>query len=556
MTLKIKLQIGIIFLFLLVLLVGGLAIYSTEKLSNGTEIILQDNYETLECVEQMRAALEAKDWRAFDQSLKKQEGNITEIGENEATKQVREGFEKLRKNIDNQNFKEVTQPLSKIAEINRQAILKKYQRSQKTAQSVKNWITLLGTFCFLIAFSFVFNFSEYISSPVRELTEGIQAIAKKKYDHRILYQRHDEFGKLAEVFNQMASQLEDWENSNVAKILFEKRRVETVIESLKDATLGIDEAGVVLFANRQALHLLNLKENEMVGQLAKETARRNDLLEHLLQSHDIQPLKIVVDGKESYFTIEKIDILQESKRLGVVIVLKNITSFKELDLAKTHFIATISHELKTPIASTDLSLKLLQDTRLGALTEQQNDIIENIKTDNQRLIRIVSELLDLSQVESGQLNLTLQPTAIEDVIEKALKAVQTSLKDKQIEVQIAQESNLPAVCADGEKLTWVLVNFLTNAIRYSSFGEKIIITAIQSDQQVRLSVRDFGKGITPEQQFHLFDRYYKGTESSAKQTGLGLAISKEFVEAMYGYIGVMTHEKGAEFFVTLQCSII
>jgi signal transduction histidine kinase len=549
MTLKAKLQIGVSFLFLLIILIGSLSIYSIEKLGNDSKLLLKDNYESLEYVEEMRDAIDDKNWEEFDRILKKQESNITEIGEFEATKMVRENFEKLKQGA---KYQVVIKSISKIAELNRKAILKKYQKSQDSIQSLRNWIGLLVAFCVVVGLTFIINFSDYIATPIKELTEAIKAIANKNYEQRIRYKRNDEFGKLAKVFNEMAQQLENWENSNLAKIIFEKKRVETIIGSLKDATIGIDENGIILFANQQALNLLNLKENDIVAHKTEEVASRNDLFKYLWNETEVPPLKIVVDGKESYFTVEKVDILQESTKLGYVFVLKNITSFKELDLAKTHFIATISHELKTPIASTDLSLKLLQDVRLGSLTNKQNELIENIKTDNQRLIRIVGELLDLSQVESGQLNLTLKPTKPDFVIERAVLAVKTSLQEKQIDLKIESKTNDFLVIADEEKLTWVIVNFLTNAIRYSLFGDNIIVSSIFMNDKIKIAVRDFGKGINKEQESHLFDRYYKGTDSSVKQTGLGLAISKEFVEAMNGKIGVQSHKKGVEFFVEFE----
>ncbi|MFN3850672.1 MAG: ATP-binding protein [Spirosomataceae bacterium] len=546
MTLKTKLRLGISFVFLLTMLIGFIAIYSIEKLSSDTKIILEDNYESIEYVEDMRMAFDEKNWKKFELNLQKQETNITEEGEGELTRALRTAF----KDANNDSLsKKILPILAKISEINRVAIQKKHRRSQETIQSLRNWIGLLVAFCILVGLTFIINFSDYITAPIKELTEAIQAISNKNYEQRIRYKRSDEFGTLSKVFNEMAQQLENWENSNLAKIIFEKKRVETIIESLKDATIGIDENGIILFANQQALKLLNLKESDIVARKTSEVTAQNDLFRHLLKDEEVPPIKIVIDGKESYFTVEKIVIHQDAVKLGHVIVLKNITSFKELDLAKTHFIATISHELKTPIASTDLSLKLLQDTRIGELNEKQNQIIENIKSDTQRLVRIVGELLDLSQVESGQLNLNLKPTKPNLIVERATSAIITSANEKQISINTNLTSNDAQILVDEEKLTWVLVNFLTNAIRYSNFGETIEINGSFSNEIYRIAVRDFGKGITKEQESHLFDRYYKGTDSSVKQTGLGLAISKEFVEVMNGKIGVLNHQKGVEFFV-------
>src|SRR4051812_1553325 len=138
--------------------------------------------------------------------------------------------------------------------------------------------------------------------------------------------------------------------------MFEKSRAESVINSLKDASIGLDKNNIILFANEQALQLLNMRNEDMVGKKADEIAKRNDLFKFLFESNTSIPFKIVVQNHENYFVKETIDIDQNETRSKVIVV-KNITSFKELDVAKTNFIATISHELKTPLAASDFSLK-------------------------------------------------------------------------------------------------------------------------------------------------------------------------------------------------------
>ncbi|HRF17347.1 MAG TPA: HAMP domain-containing protein, partial [Chitinophagaceae bacterium] len=232
-------------------------------------------------------------------------------------------------------------------------------------------VTVCITICLLLGFTFQFNFPSLVASPVAKLTEGIKAVANKKYSERIHLNRKDEFGALAEAFNSMAERLDEYEHSSLAKILFEKQRAEAVINSFKDASIGMDKNGTVLFANQQALQLLNLNEPDIVGAEKETVMKRNDLFRFLLNEHSNSPFKIVVDGKENYFFKEVMELSHEGQKTGHVIVLKNITPFKELDVAKTNFIATISHELKTPLASSDFTLKLLEDERIGSLTSEQ-----------------------------------------------------------------------------------------------------------------------------------------------------------------------------------------
>jgi NtrC-family two-component system sensor histidine kinase KinB len=234
-----------------------------------------------------------------------------------------------------------------------------------------------------------------------------------------------------------------------------------------------------------------------------------------------------------------------------VIILKNITPFKELDVAKTNFIATISHELKTPLASSDFSLRLLEDQRVGTLTSEQKELVQSLKDGNQRLLRILSELLDLSQVESGKMLLNLQPVAVNEIIEKALAAVQNAAREKNIQIKQQITAELPAFHADAEKAGWIINNFLTNAIRYSAQNDHIVIKAHQPDEQhVEIGVQDFGIGIDTSLQRKIFDRFFRVPGIHEKKgTGLGLAISKDFAEAMHGVIGVESSPgKGSYFF--------
>lgn len=550
--LKTKVALGGIFLFALLILVGAVSFFYFNRLTEDSKEIVKDNYETLNYSRDMLKELDAlngKDSAAafanFEKHLQAQEINITESGEKELTTSLRMKFNLLKQKgaIDSLPAL-IRQDISGIMQANLQAIDKKNQAAQASAQSAKTIITICLTVCLLLGFTFLFNFPSLVASPIASLTEGIKAIANKNYGERIHLNRKDEFGDLANAFNTMAERLDEYEHSNLSKIMFEKQRAETVINSLKDASIGIDNKGIVLFANQQALQLLNLKEADIISLPQEEVKKRNDLFRFLINEQNSIPFKIVVDGKENYFTKEIIELTHDKQKAGHVIVLKNITPFKELDVAKTNFIATISHELKTPLASSDFSLKLLEDERVGTLTTEQKELVQSLKDDNKRLLRILSELLDMSQVESGKIQLTMQAVQPLGLIEKALSSVQNAAKQKNISIQKQIAENIPTIQADADKTTWVLNNFLTNAIRYSTENAEIIMAVKQLGNSVQFTVQDFGKGIDPQYKDKIFDRYFKipGTKEG---TGLGLAICKEFIEAQQGRIW-MESELGKE----------
>ena len=543
MKLKTKLSFGLSFLFVVILSFGILAIFYINRLSNDSDRVLKNNHESLVYCNNMLKALEdipaKKSATAFfDANLTKQETNITEPGEADATHELRKNFTELIANPDDpSNYSQIRQSIQLINDLNQQAILRKNAIAKKTAEDANLWLTVIFVVLGLITFTFVVNFPQIISTPVRLLNEGIRAIAEKNYTKRIHLKQDDEFGELVNAFNSMAEKLDEYEHSNLAKIKFEKSRIETIINQMRDAIIGLDGKGNILFLNEVAQNLLGLKESAIMGRYAADIAVKNDLMRSLLQGEDKKELKIFADNKESYFNKDVLDVTDNETVIGKVIVLRNITPFHELNEAKTNFIATVSHELKTPISSIKMSAKLLTDNRIGNLNGEQQDLIRSITDDSDRLLKITSELLNMSQVETGNLQLKLQQANPEDIIGSAILAVQFQAQQKNILIKQNIATNLPSVLADTEKTSWVLINFLTNAVKYSAESSEIEIAVYTNDHNVVFSVTDHGKGIDEKYLPKIFDRYFKvpGTQERSG-TGLGLSISKEFIEAQSGHI--------------------
>lgn len=543
-SVKKKIWFGTLFLFLLLLVTCGLGIYYMAKMKSAGKNVLQDNYESLSYCHIMQQKLNdvtgnhIQSIRGFEDALRLQEGNITEPGERGATTILRSQFSKLKTgDSSKQNLQFIEQQIQSILSLNMKAIERKSITAQTTADDALTIIILLGGIVFLIAFTFIVNFPSIVTNPISRLTEAIKEIANKNYKHRIHIKNKDEFGQLANAFNEMAERLEYFESSNLNKLMFEKSRAEAVINSLKDASIGVDKNNCVLFANFQALQLLGLRAEEVVGKSVDDLKTKNDLFGFLIDKESTTPFKIVVENRENYFVKEVIEVEQGDAK-NKVVVLKNITSYKELDVAKTNFISTISHELKTPLASSDFSLKLLEDERVGKLSGEQKELVANLREDNQRMLRILSELLNMSQVEAGKIQLNIQKVNPIEIIDNAIHAVAANAKEKEILIINTSDKDLPIIDADLDKTTWVLNNFLTNAIKYSYTNGSIEVKASTQNGNVLFSVQDNGTGINKEYVPRLFERYFQVPGTKEKGTGLGLAISKEFVEAQEGIIKV------------------
>ncbi|HJP62652.1 MAG TPA: HAMP domain-containing sensor histidine kinase, partial [Mucilaginibacter sp.] len=267
-------------------------------------------------------------------------------------------------------------------------------------------------------------------------------------------------------------------------------------------------------------------------------------------------MKIYADNRESYYSKEILSVITKDKVIGKVIILKNITEYQQLDEAKTNFIATVSHELKTPISSIKMSLKLLDDERIGAVNTEQRQLLENIDDDARRLLQITGELLDMAQVETGKLRLNFGSTQPKNIVDYAVKAVKFTGEQKQVNINVQCDESLPQVRADLDKTTWVLINLLSNAIKYSHERSVVdlVVKKIKGDE-IEFSVADHGQGIEQQYLPRLFERYFKVPGSKAEQagTGLGLAIAKDFIEAQSGKINVESElGEGSRFYFTLK----
>ena len=540
---KTKLTVGLFILFAVILAFGGLGIFYVKRLSSDAGMILKDNHISLEYCNHMLKALDdlpddlSKE-AIFEYNLKLEENNITEPGEYEATAEVRKLFERLKNDPGGfKDYKRMREAILTIEDVNQIAIIHKNIVAANTAIQATFWLTLIVVVLSVAAFTFILNFPSIVSKPIRILTEGIKEIANKNYGKRIQLRRQDEFGELAQAFNSMAEKLDEYEHSNLAEMRFEKNRIEAIINKMNDGIIVLNDKQKILFFNNAAVSLFGLQERDVIGQHAPDIAVYNDLMRTVLQKETGKKLQIFANGKESFFAQESILIQTDGVVGGRVMILRNITPFQELDVAKTNFIATISHELKTPLFALKMGAQLLEDRRIGELNPNQAEILGSLKANTERLLKITGELLNMSQVETGKLQLQMQPAEPAAIVGKAMRAVQFQAEQQNISLSLEMEQGLPCVQADEEKIVWVLINFLTNAIKYSADAAKVEINVSRKDGKIEFMVTDHGRGIEEKYMVHIFEKYFKVPGTLERTgTGLGLAISKEFVEAQGGSI--------------------
>jgi len=605
-SIKSRLFTGFGFLFFMIILIWIIGGYFIYDLSNRSAAMLKENYQSVESTKYLIQAIdEIKDQQSkyllsnsnqyddsvyqlniklFKKNLTDVESNVTEQGEDEIIKAISKSYHDYlmiflaAKKKDNQSneifFNELIPAYNKtknlvidLWDMNMEAISYKNSLLKNTAHRAFVIISLIGTICFIISALVFFRYPNNISKPIILLTQGIKEIANKNYEQRIQIDSKDEFGDLAEAFNTMAAKLDEYEHSNLSELLFEKKRIDTIINNMKDAIIGLNDKKEIIFSNTLACEMLEVNASDIVGHNVLNIVPKSDVFKQIFidivdEEHkhikEFNPLKLKVKDKTTYYTKEILDVNltrtgeTSTVNVGKVIVLKNITRFLEQDEAKTNFIATISHELKTPISSLRLNLKLLNDNRVGKINEEQSQIITALKQETNKMLKITSELLDLAQVETGNIQFNVQVTNPIQIIEYAKETSLNHAKPKNIVIRFKSDEDLPLIYADSEKTAWVLLNLINNAIQYSNFDSVIDVITKQTKDIVLFQVKDYGVGI--EKQYHnrIFEKFFRVPGSSQKGTGLGLAISKEFITKQNGRIWVESNPgEGSSFYFSL-----
>lgn len=585
MKIKAKIRLALLGAFLVIALLGTIGGASLDRLTESLVKVVQENLYSLAYTREMGLAInevistmsttgvdeqklltelrKAKD--RFNGNLNLQERIALEDDKKALTDTLRRSFSKflyfaetmvrdkteISKEIINQSI-DMQGLLRQMYKINEDAIRTRTDNAFKTSDRITIILLGGGFLFFLFAVFAMFYVPEYFSDPITQISHGLESIANKNYNQRLEVNRKDEYGDMARSFNLMAEKLAEYEKLNVNKLLSEKQRIEAIINRMREAIIGVDANFEVLFANKTVLGLLQMESEQVVGRTVEAVAAENDLMTQLFREvlqREVKPgnrsfpgITFQKGGKTYYFERDILRIGgqggngQMKTAVGYVIIMKNVTEFREQDIAKTNFMASLSHELKTPISAIDMSLALMSDVRIGALNDEQKDLAKTIRQNAERLLSMVNDILDMSKIETGNISLEEEDVYPQEIVDRALASTKGFFEEKKVPLEAQVEEGLPLLYVDMQKTVGVLINFLTNALRYSDSGKPIQIRVRRKGEKVEFSVQDQGSGISIEDQQKIFKKYSRAKNDKTKGTGLGLAISKEFVEKQGGQI--------------------
>ena len=330
-----------------------------------------------------------------------------------------------------------------------------------------------------------------------------------------------------------------------------KSRLGVMVNSLSDGVMTTDARKLIVQINPAFLHMIDYHGEEVLGRHVSDIIHDDNLLKSIEQALSMSPETFVEITKE----IERIDKNEEkfysarcapfrgrmNENLGTITVLHDITALKKMDQMKSDFISMVSHEVRSPMNSLLMQLKNISDGLAGPVTDKQQEILQRASEKILNLNNLVTELLDLSRIESGLIAHEKEQVVIGQLLTDQKNFHSPYAQEKKITIQLNCPSDLPSILANRQNMEEVFSNLITNAIKYSPAGGAITINAAKENEYLKIQVADTGYGITSEELDKIFTRFYRVKDANTRKiqgTGLGLAIVKSIIESHHGKISV------------------
>ena len=406
-----------------------------------------------------------------------------------------------------------------------------------------------------------------ILGPIRAVTEAAQEIGAGRLEQEVPVLTHDELGQLAQTFNAMTRQLRGFRQTNLARLVRVQRTGQATIDSFPDPIFVLDPEGRVELANPAARALLGVStptdgESGSIW-LAPEQLREpvHQALvaqqAHLTESFD-QVVTFQAGGEDRAYLPQIRPIRDpDGDTLGAAIVLNDVTRFRVLDQFKSDLVATVSHELKTPLTSVRLAIHVLLEETVGPLTAKQTELLVDARENAERLLRLIEHLLALARLQRPEHSSTVQAIDPVALLRQAAETAMARAGDKHVDIVLADGTPVPAVAGDAERLSLALANLLDNAVTYTPAGGTVTLGAEAVNGNIVLTVHDTGVGIPADHLPHVFEKFFRVPGHSVEGgTGLGLSIVKEIVTAHHGEVTCESQPGvGTTFRITLPAHV-
>ena len=602
-TLRKKIFLGYGITLGLMVLILVWAFVNLRDLGQASDAILRENYRSILAAENMVYALERQDsailliflgfeeegWKQFRENegqffqwLARAKDNITIEGEDRIVNSIETEYTAYLQLVSEIRpisisgsrrtaalyhetilpaFLQIRTLCIRLREINQDTMYKASDRAGLLAQRAIWSMALIGIAAVGIGIGFSLFLSILLVRPVHQMMQATQKISAGNYDVEISTKSRDELGLLTQEFNSMALKLRAFHDLNIEQIMAEKRKSESIIRSIDDGILLIDAEGKVTDVNPMAGTILQAEAENLVNRHFLEVVKSEQLFNYIKQSLESgkparieekqRVLTVEREGEKHYFQFSVTPVYRSAGALlGVVLVLRDVTRLAELDRLKGEFVMTASHELRTPLTSLGMSIDLLRESASKKLDDREQKLLSAAHEDLHRLRVLVNNLLDLSKIEAGKMEMDFSRHPLRPLLEKVVESFKLQAEQKGIALSFQVSEDLPQIRADANKISWVLTNLISNALHFTPQGGKIQLTAEAFGPFVQVSVRDNGPGIPFEYQSKIFDKFVQvKTPQALGGSGLGLAICKEIVRAHGGTIWVDSAPGGGSTFI-------
>jgi NtrC-family two-component system sensor histidine kinase KinB len=597
MTLNRRLLLGIAPILAILLAVGIYAIFLFFKLGGAIDVILRENYRSVVASQKMESATARMDTGLmlmlngdeaagrdlfqrnvplFEQNSDVEAHNITLPGEGDLESRVQSLHQSYMKWA--QQFLSLPAsdparralyfnqlaPLSEqigataenILEINSDSMVEANDAARRQSSHASRY--MIGTLLvgFAVAALVTYAMARSIVRPVQALTESARELGAGNLDQHVPVLSSDELGTMAAAFNNMAAKLRAYRQSTSEKILQAQQTTESALRAFPDP--------ILVFSPVKEIRLQNAAAERFLAQVGGDLLSLGNIAEHIEQglngSADYQPtsfdkaILVNVEGAEKFYLPRVLTMRSETREpLGVVVALQDVTRFRVADDVKTDMIATVSHELKTPLTSLQMAVYLLLEEKVGPLNAKQLELALAARKNSDRLFEMIEDLLDLARFEGGAALMDKKQIGSSDLVDAIARRENELVTSRGLELKIETEPKLPPVSVSRSRIDQVFANLISNAVKVSPAGTAITLSARRQDAKtVRFSVKDQGPGILRDLQRRIFDKFFRVPEQSGEGAGLGLSIAREIVLAHGGSIGVESDKgKGSEFYFTL-----
>jgi two-component system, NtrC family, sensor histidine kinase KinB len=581
MTLRVKLLLAQLPLALSLVVVGVASRAAIGALDRSSRNILSDNQLSVRAAQRMRddadalgravargtaSAAEAGALRdAFERELRFQEGNVTEAGEREMTERLRGAWARFRAGPDDNALIEIERALDDILAVNESAMVRKSESAQRSVARTSTAL-VLATFAALVVGILASTWlTNRLTRPLGVLAAAVRRLGEGDVAARARLDGQDEIARVAHEFDTMADRLAEYRSSSLGELLQAQQSSQAAIDGLPDPVLLVRLDGALFNANRAAAALFDVDTeafgDAVLARAPKEVARTvARMCEHIASGRgaylpksleEAVPIELR-EGTRYFLTRANPLSDAEGRPAGLCVLFSDVTRLRRFDELRNDVVATVAHEFRTPLTSLRMAIHLCVDGAVGPLSEKQADLLSAAREDCERLQGIVEDLLDLSRIQAGRIELHTRPMLSTSLLQQAVDAHRALAADKGIELAVGKLTVDRQVLADPDRVQLVIGNLVQNAIRYTPPAGSVELRAAPDGDALRFEVSDTGPGVAAEHLPRLFDRFYRVPGAPAGGAGLGLYICKEIVEAHGGRVGVESDVgRGSIFWFTL-----